>query len=273
VNARVGQTSGLALFAAQLTADRTRAGLSQEQLAARLSYSPSLVAMVEGMRRAPTLDFARRCDQVFEAAGTYERLQQHARTVPLPMWFRPYAEVEADAAQLRSWQPMVIDGLLQTEGYARALLATRPNTSEDELDTLVAARMGRQAILSRDKPPAVWVVMDEAALQREIGSAKIMREQLEHLWGMTSRPNITVEVVPLSTGAHGGLLGAFAIAETGEGTRVGYLDTAGEGYVVEGREMVADLAFTLDTLRAEALPRRASRDLIMKWAGEHDRPD
>jgi transcriptional regulator with XRE-family HTH domain len=196
---REGQ-SGLALFAAELAAAREAAGLSQGDLAGKISYSASLVAMVEATRRVPTADFARGCDTAFGTPGTFARLQEHARTAPLPSWFRAYAEIEAAATQLRSWQPMVVDGLLQTEDYARALLSMRPNTSADELDELVSARMERQAVLDRPAPPKVWVVMDEAALQREIGGAKVMSEQLWHLAEMAERPNIVVEVVPLATG-------------------------------------------------------------------------
>jgi hypothetical protein len=230
--------------------------------------------MIEGMRRAPTLDFARRCDEVFATAATYERLQQHARTMPLPLWFRPWADVEAVATRLCMSEHSLVPGLLQTEDYARALLATRPNTTEDELDSLVAARMDRQAILDRPAPPVLWVVVDEAVLHRQVGSAKVTHDQLLDLADVSARPNVTIQVVPYSAGVYFALQGGFAIAETGEGTRVAYLDTAGEGYVAEGRETVAGLAFTFDTLRAEALPRGASRDLILKVAGEeHDRSD
>jgi transcriptional regulator with XRE-family HTH domain len=271
VKMREADRSGLALFADEMRAARAKAALSQEDLAAKLNYSPSLVAMVEGNRRAPTQQFAQQCDQVFDMPGTFTRLRQHARATPLPSWFRAYAEIEAAATQLRSWHPMVIDGLLQTEGYARSLLSMRPNTSAEELDSLVTGRMERQAVLARDIPPKVWVVMDEAALQREVGGPKVMREQLWYFAEASERPNITIEVVPLATGAHAGLSASFAIAEADDAGRVGYLDTAGDGFVVESRSVVGDLMFTFDTLRSEALTRRASRDLILKWAGDYDK--
>jgi transcriptional regulator with XRE-family HTH domain len=261
------------LFVAELVAARTAAGLSQEALGALINYSGSLVGMIESGRRAPSLDVAQRIDQALKTPGTFVRLQQHARTTPLPAWFQPYASIEATASQLRSWQPLVIDGLLQTEDYARALLTMRPSTSAEELDELVAARMERQAVLARDRPPALWTVMDEGALQREIGGAKVMREQLWHLAAMAERPSVTIEIVPLSAGAHSGLTAPFAIAEADDAGRVGYLDTASEGLVIESRPAVNDLMFTFDTLRSEALTRRASRDLIMKWAGGYDQPD
>jgi transcriptional regulator with XRE-family HTH domain len=269
---REGDASGLALFAAELAANRAKAGLSQDELGSRISYSGSLVAMIEGMRRAPQLDFAKRCDDALGTAGTFTRLQQHVRTTPLPSWFRPYAEIEATATQIRSWQPMVIDGLLQTEEYARAILAAEPNTTEVELEERVAARMARQVILDHPIPPVLWILMDEAVLIRRVGSAKNMHDQLLHLADMSHRPNITIGIVPLSTGAHCGLLGAFAIAED-DSNRVVFMETPDVGVIAEHPPTIAHIAHTFDSLRAEALPRAASRDLIRKRAEEHDRSD
>lgn len=106
-----GDHAGVALFAAELTARRAEAGLSQAELGQRLCYSESLVAMVEDERRVPTAEFAQRCDAVFGFPGTFARLQQHARQTPLPAWFRPFADIEATAVQLRSWEPMIVPGL------------------------------------------------------------------------------------------------------------------------------------------------------------------
>jgi transcriptional regulator with XRE-family HTH domain len=264
-----GRVSGVSLFAAELVAARTAAGLSQEALAEKIHYSPSLIAMIENGRRAPTLEFAERVDEALRTPGTFRRLQQHTRTMPLPSWFRPYAEIEAEATQLRSWQPLIIDGLLQTEEYARALLATWPNTSADVLEGLVSARMDRQAVLSQDKPPALWVIMDETVIHREVGGPQVMRRQLLHLAEMAERPNVAIELVPLAAGAHSGLTAPFAVAEADNVTRVGYLDTASTGYIIESTPAVNDLVFAFDHLRGEALTRRASRELILKRAGDY----
>ncbi|MGH3398094.1 MAG: helix-turn-helix domain-containing protein [Streptosporangiaceae bacterium] len=265
--------SGLALFAAELHAAREKAGVSQDELGARVNYSASLVAMVESRRRAPSLDFAQRCDEEFATSGTFARLQQHARTAPLPAWFRPYADIEATATQLRLFEHSLLPGLLQTENYARAVLATLPKTTEAEVDDLVAARMERQAILDRAGPPLLWVVIDEAVLHRQSADAKITHDQFLHLADMSERPSVNVQVLPYSAGAHYALLGAFAIADVDDAARVGYLETAYEGYIVESRAAISRLMLMFDNLRSEALPRAASRDLILKWAGEYDRPE
>jgi transcriptional regulator with XRE-family HTH domain len=268
VSTRERDTAGPSLFVAELVAARTAAGLSQDALAAQIHYSPSLIGMIESGRRAPTLDVAQRLDTALKTTGTLTRLQQHARTMPLPSWFRPYAEIEATAVQLRSWQPAFVDGLLQTEDYARVLLSGRPNTTETEVEELVAARMERQAILNRDRPPLLWVVIDEAALHRQVPDGKVMHDQLLNLAQMSERPNINVEVVPYSAGPHYALLGAFAIAESDDATRLVYLETVTEGYLLESPAAVAHVALVFDTVRAEALSRTASRDLIRKRAAE-----
>jgi transcriptional regulator with XRE-family HTH domain len=262
---REAGSSGLALFAAELVAARKRASLSQDELASRITYSGSMVAMIEGLRRVPSLDFAERCDQVFETTGTFGRLQQLARTTPLPTWFRPYAEIEATATQLRSWQPSFIDGLLQTEDYARALLSRRPNTGEDDIEALVAARMERQAILDREVPPLLWIVLDEAVLHRRVASEKVMRDQFDHLAEMSRRPNITVEVVPFSAGGHYALLGAFTIVEQGD-TPYRLPRDGRRGLHCGEPATVARLALAFDTVRGETLPWATSRDFIRKRA-------
>jgi transcriptional regulator with XRE-family HTH domain len=264
-----GDRSGLGIFAAELAAARAAAGLTQEELASRVTFSASAISMVEQRRRVPSADLARRCDEALGLPGTLRRLQQHAQAAPLPAWFRPYAEVEAAATVLRSWQPMVIDGLAQTEDYARALLAEQPGTSEDQLEDRTAARISRQAILARPESPVVTMIMDEAVLIRPVGGVKVMHGQLVHLEQLARQPDVTVLIVPLSTGAHCGLLGAFAVAETQTG-RTGFMESPDEGLIVEHPPAVSRLVRALDILASEALPRAASRDLILRRADDHD---
>jgi transcriptional regulator with XRE-family HTH domain len=267
--ARDFDQSALVMFARELQAARARAGMSRELLAAKINYSPSLVGMVEGCRRVPGRDFAQRCDQAFSTTGTFERMQEHLRAVPFPVWFRPFVEYEARATVLRGFEHVLVPGLAQTADYARAVLATQPNTTEERVEEFVTARLERQVILDRNQPLLLlWLVLDEAVLHREVGDSKVMHDQLVHLAELSERPNITVEVIPDTSGAHSGLLGAFAIAEFADAPSVVYLETAAGGQIVEERSMVAGIALAFDTLRSEALPRGASRDLIRKAAEE-----
>jgi len=260
--------SALTAFADELRAYRALAGLSRDELAEKLAYSPSLVAMIETARRTPSRDFAGRCDQALGTPGTFARLEERLRSVPFPVSFRPFAAHEAVAVSLRSFEHSLVPGLLQTPEYARAVLGTRPNTSQDEIEDLVAARLARQDVLAREDPPLLWVLIDEGVLYREVGPVEVMYGQLLHLAEMSRRPNITIQVVPYSAGAHSGLLGAFVIAEVDDTPPIAYLDTAAEGETIEEPSVVAQVLLTFDSLRSEALPHGASRDMIMRVAEE-----
>jgi hypothetical protein len=173
---------------------------------------------------------------------------------------------------------MLVPGLLQTEDYARALFRAwqSASTTDDDIEALVTARLERKQVLEGPKPPELWVVLDEAVLRRLIGSPKTMRSQLLELADSSCRPGITVQVVPADVGAHTGLLGAFIVAGF-EGPRSSdfegapssmYAEMAVEGQTIERQALVSKATLAFDRLRAEALPRGASRDLIGKVAEE-----
>lgn len=206
-----------------------------------------------------------------DARGLFQRLYQLARRWDggYPSWFTEWVEAERRATSLRTWQPLILPGLLQTPDYARALfLAWRGSDSDAELDELVSARIQRQAIFQPPNPPSLWAVIDEGVLRRRIGSAKVMREQLGHLMAVSERSKITVQVVPADVGAHVGLLGAFFIASFENAPGIVYLESPDEGQTTERPSAVAKITETFDMLRAEALPRAASQDLIRKVAEE-----
>jgi transcriptional regulator with XRE-family HTH domain len=262
----------MAFFGAELRRVRVAAGMSQDHLGRTLNFSGDLVGKVETGERAPTPTFATGCDRVFpHLDGLFTRLLDLARRWdgPYPQWFRDWLEAERQASSLRWWEPMLVPGLLQTADYARALFCGwQPDASDDELDELVSARIERQAILGRPTPPKLWAVLDEAVLHRQIGSAKIMHDQLLHLADMSGRPSITVQVVPAQVGAHAGLLGAFIIAGFDGMPSILYVETAVEAQTIERSALVSKAALAFDRLRADALPRGASRDLIGKVAEE-----
>ena len=261
----------LNFFGAELRRARAAAGLSQEQLGQRVGYSAAQVGKVETGDRAPSLDFAQGCDTALPAVGgLFARIYALARRWDggHPSWFSEWLEVEQRATSLSSWEPLSIPGLLQTADYARAILAAGPDTAEDELEQLVSARIERQAIFDRATPPKLWAVMDEAVLHRLIGSRKIMYDQLLHLADTSCHPSITVQIVPAGIGAHAGLLGGFAIASFGSAPGTVYMESPDQGQTTGKPSVVGKLSLTFGTLRADALPRGASRDLIGKIAEE-----
>ncbi len=261
-----GDQPALAMFADELRAARAKAGLSRDELAALISYSGSLVCLVENMTRVPTLAFAQRLDEALGTPGTFERMQEHVRAAPFPAWFRGWVEAERAATSLRTWHPTLLDGLLQTEDYARALLSTRMGASDDEVEQMVAGRMGRQAILHRDQPPLLWVVLDETVLRRPIGGRQIMAKQIDHLVEMAQRPNVLIQVISHGAGAHEGVNGAFIIADCKNAPSVVYLETALTGLVVDNPEDVAAVTLIYETLRGEALPRARSLEMLKEVA-------
>jgi hypothetical protein len=166
-----------------------------------------------------------------------------------------------------------VPGLLQTPEYARVLFKAWQTTGDDdEVENLVTARIDRHRIFSQPKPPSLWAVLDEGVLRRRIGGPKVMHDQLVHLAELAERPMIKVHVIPAEVGAHIGLLGAFAIAGfAGDAPGIVYFESPDEGQTTMDPATVARIILTFDTLRSEALPRGASRDLIMKEAEEYGR--
>jgi transcriptional regulator with XRE-family HTH domain len=264
--------SPLVLFGDELRYWRLAAGLSQEQLGDQIGYSGAQVGAVENGRRMPRMEFAERCDKVLNTGGALvrqlERVKKFLRTQAYPAWFRGWANVEREATTLRWWEPIVVPGLLQTEDYARAVLRIQPGTSEERLEELVRARMERQGVLKSEAPPFLWCLIDEAVLHRCIGGPRIMYDQLVHLVEMSEQPQITVQVVPYSVGAHPGMSGQFVIAGFDDAPSIVYLDTSVAGQIVETQGMVDQVTLVWEALRSEALPRVASRDLIARIAEE-----
>jgi transcriptional regulator with XRE-family HTH domain len=267
--------SPLRVFGAMLRSYRVKAGMSLEQLGARVYLSDDMVGKIENGQRVPTEQFAAACDAVPElnTGGALtelrELLKDYLKQRAYPGWFLRWPEKEAQATILRSFELVVIPGLLQTQGYARALLDNRIGCNSEDVDESVAARMERQALLDRTKPPELWVAIEEAVLHRPVGGPAIMREQLNHLLGVADRPNIVLQVIPASVGVHPALAGSgFVIADFADAPPVAYQETQVGGQVIEDHDDIATLLATWDRLRAEALPRRASLDLIEEVASK-----
>jgi transcriptional regulator with XRE-family HTH domain len=259
----------LEFFGGELRRARMATRLSQEQLGQRLGYSGALVGKVEMGERSPAPEFAEACDKTFpEVNGLFVRMYKLARRWDggYPTWFAEWLDSERQAQSLYSWEPLLIPGLLQTTDYARAILGADPEATEDQLDGLVAARLERQEILNRPEPPTLWVVLDEAVLHRMIGSRKIMYNQLLALADSLCRSNVTVQIVPAEIGVHAGLLGGFAIAIHDNARSTVYMESPDQGQTTKVPSVVKRLSLTFDTLRADALPRSASRELIGRVA-------
>ena len=259
------------VFGKALKFFRERAGLSQVELAALSNYSNTVISKIENGDRPPAENFPERMDAIpqLETNGELTRLwgwlKDSVRHSAYPGWFDPWPEIEAKAAIIRTYEPLLVPGLLQTEDYARAILSVQPGITEDQLEKQVAARIARQSILDGADAPQVWCVLDEGVLHRMIGNRKTTHDTLMHLARMAEHPKVTVQVIPSSVGAHAGLLGAFAMADV-DGHAWLYLETSAEGQISESPSMITLVAHRFDKLRSDAFPWTASRDLILKVA-------
>lgn len=262
-----GTSNPVRYFGRQVRKARLAKGWTLAEFGQRIGYSPGAISRIENGHRPPTKLFAQMCDRAFpERDGWFSDFYAESCTwIATPPWFRSWVEHEQRAASLRIWQLGVLSGLLQTEDYARTILAVNPGVTDEQVAARLAARLERQGLLTRDDPPAVWFLVDEAALRRCVGSPQVMAAQLGHLGGVARLPNITVQVVP--NVAHAGLLGGFAIAE-----RAAYVETAVAGQVFEDSEIIDDLLTRFDTLRNEALRKSESLRLIERMCEEWKAP-
>ncbi|MDF5756468.1 helix-turn-helix transcriptional regulator [Spongiactinospora sp. TRM90649] len=255
----VEQYTPQAIWGRELRHYRLAAGLTQAQLAKLIHFSESLISGIETGQLPAGRDFAEQCDRVLNTGGALARLLDWRRGQLIPPWFGKWRDKEQAALTIRSYEPLVVPGLLQTEAYARALL--------EEPDATIGVRMERQALLTRESPPPpiLRCVIDEAILHRPCGDPAIMREQLLHLAGCTG-PRLSVQVLP--HGMHVGLLGGFALATLSDGSDILYLETAIRGLTTSDPEDVVEAVECFEALRTEALPLNMSIDLIKRTAEE-----
>jgi transcriptional regulator with XRE-family HTH domain len=187
----------------------------------------------------------------------------------LPTGFGIYVGLEAEAAGLRSFEGEVVQGLFQTPDYARAILReVQVRDTDEQVERLVDLRMKRQEVLDRNPPLDVWMILDEAVVRRTIGGPEVMRDQLARLVEESKKPNVTLQVLPFSSGSHAGLRGPFSILEFPERADpdVAYVESvAGIIYLEKERE-VRTCAEAFDRLRAAALSPGQSTDLIFDAA-------
>ncbi len=204
---------------------RHEAGLTQDAVAARMSWHTSKLFRLENARspRVDWLDVRELMDMYGVRSPHREALIQLAKDARMRGWWTPYRDVftgsyvalEDEASAMRLYCPELVPGLLQTEAYARAVIrAVRPGYDEESVERRVAARLTRQKVLlDRVSPPQLVLVLNEAVLRRLVGDAHVMAAQLQALAAAAQRPQVTVQVLPFSAGAHAGLEGGFVLIE------------------------------------------------------------
>jgi transcriptional regulator with XRE-family HTH domain len=250
-------------FGSEVRRAREAAGMTQTELSELVPCDKATVSRIEAGLTLPDEGFAKACDVAFpHMDGWFWRFWKDSQgwgSAFTPA-LREFADYEAEALTLKTFEHSVVPGLLQTEDYAREVLSRHPHVTSDQVAERVAARLKRQEALDGPDAPVFWVLMDESILYREIGSPKIMSDQLDKLAGMARRATVTVQLV-LGKGAHIGMMGAFMLAETPDANVV-YLDHFADGMTTDSPAIVATVSMRFDVLRTEALRGSESQEII-----------
>lgn len=249
-----------AIWGRELKAYREAAGLTQPQLAEIINYDKSVISRIENGLIPATIEFATGCDTALKTGGALARTLDYRKGEVFPSWF-DWPKHETDAAVLRSFQPQLVYGLLQTPGYAGALLYG------DEAK--VAARIERQAILARDDPPPPFLIclLHEQVLHYIPGDDRaMMRDQLLRLADSVS-DRVHIHIVPNGK-VHPGLRGAFVIATLDDRREVAYCETATKGVTTGDPDDLRTLSTNFEQIRSHALNLEQSIGLIRRTAEE-----
>nr|WP_239149319.1 helix-turn-helix transcriptional regulator [Streptomyces sp. SID12501] len=248
---------------------RKRAGLNQQQFGDAIGYSLEQVASVEQGRRPAKAAFTVAAERVLEAGGVLEALQGEVDRAKLPRFFRNFALIEAEVVSRFSYDPLLVPGLLQTEGYARAVFAGHcPPLSEEIIDQHTEARLSRQRLLTRVPLVELSFIISEEALRDPVAGLEVMRAQWQRLLEVSALRNVEVQIMPARRGFHPGKNGPFVVVETQEHNQLGYFESQGVGCVVSEPTDVSAFALRYGKLRSQALNVEESSRLIERMVGE-----
>ncbi len=167
-----------------------------------------------------------------------------------------YVGLEIEASRIRTYEALVIPGLLQTEAYARAVTRAAGVTDEADVERHVEARMMRKQILSRSDAPRIWAIIDEAAFRKI--PASMREEQLRHLIDV-QRPELRVQVLPDSVGLHAATAGSFVILDFPEDPSVVYREDIMSSLFYEEPVEIEHCELVYDHVHASALSIEESR--------------
>jgi transcriptional regulator with XRE-family HTH domain len=268
-------------LALELLRRREAAGLTREETARQLEWSTSTIFRIETGRSRPQPGNVKVLLELYGVTGPErDGLIRLAREARQPGWWHSFRDVlpnpyevfiglEAGAASIRNFEPVVVPGLLQTEEYARQMSRGGPRELDrDDIERRVQVRMERQRILTREDRPRLWAVIDEAVIRRAVGGPEVMAEQLRHLIECAEQGKTTLQVVPFSAGAHAGTTGPFIILDFPEPTdpSVVYVETLAGDLYLEERADVDRYTLAFDRLLAAALHPDDSVRLVQQAA-------
>lgn len=257
---------------------RNDTGLNVDEAGRRAGLSGPTISRIESGKRGMTVDEVEKLLDTYQVPVPQQReYLEMAERAAERGWWQAYSStltdatqtqiaLEEDATTITNFEPVVVPGLLQTAAYARAVISTvglRPTLRE--IETKVAARMARQAILTKPDPPRLLAILDEAVLRREVGDRGVMTRQLRQLVETaTSQPNVTILVIPFTAGAHAATEGPFAIMEFGIEPGAVLLEGKTADWFLEEDDEIAAYQDTARMLEQSALGADDSVALIEK---------
>lgn len=263
-------------LSAELKRARSNANLTTTQVVKRLRWAAGKLSKIENAEtqtiKSDDLDKLMDLYEVTDPAKR-EALHALAKDAKVRGWWSKYREVfgpqslpdfEAEASTIRSFESSVMPGLLQTPEYAHAVFQGGRYTGAEEIERRTQARMARREILTRFNPTKLRVVLDEAALRRFIGGPKVMVEQIRHLLYMAKLPNVDLQVLPFSVGAHNALVAPFSILEFPEplDLPIVFIETATGGLFLEEADEVEQHIVTFSDAQGSAMSTAQSAKFI-----------
>lgn len=259
----------LHVFGQHLKLFRVRAGLERAEFGAMTGYSASTIASFEQGRRIPPPKFIDQADELLGAGGVLKASKEEVARAQYPTFFRDAARLEAEAVELHVYDTHVVNGLLQTQEYARAVFTMRrPLLDEVTVEQRVTARMARHKIFERRPLPTISFVIEESVLRRPLGGPAVMRGQLEQLLLYGHQRNVEIQVMPNAREDHAGVAGPFTLIETKEERRIAYVEVHKDSRLYTERRVVREFEEQYGLLRAQALTPRESLTLVEKLLGE-----
>ena len=208
----------------ELRRARAEVGLTQDQVAAAMDWSLSKVIRIENGTVSISTNDLRVLLNLYQIQDRprVDDLVELARASRQPSWwgkhrgvvsaqYLQYIEYEEAATVLRSYQSILLPGLLQTEEYAASIIrkSAPPGTPAELMRTQVEVRMARQRLLEQAEPPVYISILDEAVIQHIVGERNVADRQIARLADLARRPNVTIEIVPFTAGLYNGILQAF----------------------------------------------------------------
>jgi transcriptional regulator with XRE-family HTH domain len=269
------------MLAANLRQLRIAAGMTIDQVAAAIDVSKSKVSRIETGNVGASPRDVRDLLRLYGIAGDQrDELLRAAREAREKGWWHAYSDVlssnsrfigmEAAAARIRTYEALLVPGLLQTAAYAWAAIhVLHPTLRQDEVDRRVELRQVRQALLARDDPPVVSAIVDEAVLRRPVGGRSVMREQLGRLVNDGARNAVTLRVLPFEAGEHAAMYGPFTILGFHDPTQpdLVYLENQARELWLEKAEELHRYSQSFERLQALALdPDASTAFLIRRYA-------